>query len=124
MRQAGRRFAALHDSRICRNSAECGALFDAGSVANVRTGQAALAWGAVVRDSVEFLPHAGAARRFSRWVPRLLDCANGSEDGALEICEAGTTFGGGEKEELTGKMIPLLVDLEREWRGGQSQFLL
>jgi glycosyltransferase involved in cell wall biosynthesis len=32
--------------------------------------------------------------------------------------------GGGEKEELTGKMIPLLVDLEREWRGGQNQFLL
>jgi len=25
---------------------------------------------------------------------------------------------------LTDKMIPLLVDLEREWRGGQNQFLL
>src|SRR5262249_50674807 len=103
---------------------ECGEVFDAGGAADVRAWAEELARRAVVRYAVEFFSHLFRAFGFLGWVPGNSDCANGGKDGTAEVCEARSTIGGGEKAELTDKMIPLLVDLEREWRGGQNQFLL
>src|SRR5215470_3411717 len=78
----------------------------------------------MVCDAVEFFPYVHCAGGIPGWLSRMADCANGGKDGAAEICEARATVGGGEKAELTRRIVPLLVDLEREWRGGQNQFFL
>src|SRR5882762_11704635 len=66
----------------------------------------------------EFLP----AGRVSGWVSRRPDCPNGRSLSPAEIQEAGTAR---RQCWKTGtRMKILFVDLEREWRGGQSQALL
>src|SRR5258708_39407399 len=82
-----------------------------------------MASGDVVRDAVELVPKFRFARRLHGWLPRRFNFANGGAFGLLEIPEAGAT--GKKCRRPPGyRMRILYADLEREWRGGQSQALL
>src|SRR5258708_19368165 len=62
------------------------------------------------------------ARRISRWIARRSDCADVGASGPHEIPK--TRAPGKCRCETGTRMRVLFVDLEREWRGGQSQALL
>jgi len=78
----------------------------------------------VAGDSLELLSEFYFARRIFGWTSRSVDLANGGADGSFEIRKAGEIDRGAEECRAGGTMIPLLVDLEQEWRGGQNQFFL
>src|SRR5258708_3491936 len=82
-----------------------------------------MASGDVVCNSVELVSEFRAARRIHGWLPRRFDLANGGAFGVLEIPEAGATAK--KCRRPAGyRMRILYADLEREWRGGQSQAFL
>src|SRR6267143_6601606 len=82
-----------------------------------------MASGDVVCNSVELVSEFRAARRVHGRLPRRFDLANGGAFGLLEIPEAGATGKKCRRPAAYGMRI-LYADLEREWRGGQSQALL
>src|SRR5882724_9117659 len=82
-----------------------------------------MASGDVVCNSVELVSEFRAARRIHGRLPRCFDLANGGAFGLLEIPEAGATSKKCRRPAGYGMRI-LYADLEREWRGGQSQALL
>jgi len=82
-----------------------------------------MASGDVVGNSVELVSEFRAARRIHGRLPRRFDLANGGAFGLLEIPEAGATGKKCRRPAAYGMRI-LYADLEREWRGGQSQALL
>src|ERR1700739_4357981 len=76
----------------------------------------------MVRDAVELVSELFPAGRISRWIPRRIDFANGRPVRAHQVRKTRTARAYGRK---TGsRMRVLFADLEREWRGGQSQALL
>src|SRR5580765_6231527 len=78
----------------------------------------------LVRHSVEFISELGSTRRDSRRIPRITDCLDGCAHRPIEISKARENHRRPNKHERGKTVIPLLVDLDREWRGGQNQFLL
>src|SRR5215813_4287290 len=77
----------------------------------------------VVRDAVEFSAEFRAPAWVSGWVPRRIDRANERANHSAEVRKAGKA-GCGRARVEGAEMIPLIVDLETEWRGGQNQALL
>ena len=77
-----------------------------------------------VRHSVEFISELDSTRRDSRRIPRITDCLDGCAHRPIEISKARENHRRANKHERGKTVIPLLVDLDREWRGGQNQFLL
>src|SRR5512136_491984 len=72
--------------------------------------------------TVELVSEFFLARRIPRWLSRGADRANGGAVGAFKVSKIGKT--GGRFQETGTQMRVLFVDLEREWRGGQSQAFL
>src|SRR5579859_7891844 len=77
----------------------------------------------VARDAMEFSAKLCVPAGISGRVPRRVDCANECANDAAEIRKAGEA-GFGRACCEGAEMIPLIVDLETEWRGGQNQALL
>src|SRR5215470_121515 len=77
----------------------------------------------VVRGAVEFSAELCVPTGVSGWISRCLSRANERANDAAEIRKAGKASSGRAYDKGTA-MIPLLVDLETEWRGGQNQALL
>src|SRR5207249_3294834 len=113
-----------HRTRFCGTSSQRGTLFHSRGAADVRSGEKALARSVMAGDSVEFLPELYIAGRIPGWLSRGVDFANGGEDRSIEVPQARAINRGPEKHHAGGTMIPMLVDLEHEWRGGQNQFFL
>src|SRR5215813_4279710 len=77
----------------------------------------------VVRGVVEFFAEFRVPTGISGRLPRRVDCPDECADNATEVRKAGE-IGCGRTCSEGIEMIPLLVDLETEWRGGQNQALL
>src|SRR5438270_5519633 len=72
---------------------------------------------------MELVPELHSARRIHGWIPRRADLANGGTFRSPEISEARPTCTKCRPACGYGMRI-LYADLEREWRGGQSQAFL
>src|SRR5216683_6590246 len=73
---------------------------------------------------MEFFPEFRFARRIPGWLPRRADLAHGGTQRKTQIWKTGQTAGRAAWSAEHARMIPLIVDLETEWRGGQNQALL
>src|SRR6266436_619128 len=81
-----------------------------------------MARGYMVRNAVDVFAKFRVSRRISGWVSRSTHRSNGGAVGAVEISTARSSRSANEAKLKLMKI--LFVDLEREWRGGQSQALL
>src|SRR5260370_8372995 len=73
---------------------------------------------------MEFFPEFRFAGRIPGWLPRRADLAHGGTQRKTQIWKTGQTAGRAARSAEHARMIPLIVDLETEWRGGQNQALL
>src|SRR5690242_2751295 len=114
--------AALHGTLFRRAPGKSRALRRARGAAALSRRQALLARCSMVCRAVELVSEFLLARGIPRWLSRRIDRANGGARGAPEIPQTGAARQG--SREAGSLMNVLFVDLEREWRGGQSQALL
>ncbi len=83
-----------------------------------------MATGDVAGHAVEFFPEFHSARWISGRLPWRVDFAHGGTQRQTQIRKTGQIVGRAARSAERAGMIPLIVDLETEWRGGQSQALL
>src|SRR5258707_3356891 len=83
-----------------------------------------MAAGPVAGYAVEFFSKFYSARRISGWLPWSADLAHGGTERQAQVWKTGQTAGRTARSGELAGMIPLIVDLETEWRGGQNQALL
>src|SRR6202158_728555 len=119
------KLVALHDPHVCGARSESRGLHNGHGTGVVLPGQAQLESGHVAGGAMELVSELLAAFWLSRRLSRMAYLADGGAGDVAEIQETRKARrGGARRGRNADAMRVLYVDLEREWRGGESPALL